>query len=107
MPDLSKTFDCLQRNLLIEKLDIYGIIEASNSWYEKLLGFKVDHELNFNEHVLSLYKKATPKINTLSRIAYCKTFDQRRLILNSFNNITFLLLSDSKGVWKQKAKWKN
>ena len=55
-----------------------------NSKYEKLLGVKVDHELNFNEHVSSLCKKASQKLKALSRIASCMTFDQRRLILNSF-----------------------
>ena len=57
---------------------------VSNSKYEKILGFKVDHELNFNEHVSSLCKKASQKLNVLSRIACCMTYDQRRLILNSF-----------------------
>ena len=57
---------------------------VSNSKYEKLLGVKVDHELNFNEHVSSLCKKASQKLNALSRIASCMTFDQRRLILNSY-----------------------
>ena len=57
---------------------------ASNSKYEKLLGIKVDHELNFNEHVSWLCKKASQKVNALSRIASYMTFDQRRLILNSF-----------------------
>ena len=57
---------------------------VSNSQYEELLGVKIDHELNFNEHVSSLCKKASQKLNTLSRIASCMTFDQRRLILNSF-----------------------
>ena len=57
---------------------------VSNSKYEKLLGVKVDHELNFNEHVSSLCKRASQKLNALSRIASCMTFDQRRLILNSF-----------------------
>ena len=57
---------------------------VSNSKYEKLLGVKVDHELNFNEHVSSLCKKASQKVNALSRIASYMTFDQRRLILNSF-----------------------
>ena len=57
---------------------------VSNSKYEKLLGVKVDHELNFNEHVSSLCKKASQKVNALSRIASYLTFDQRRLILNSF-----------------------
>ena len=54
---------------------------VSNSKYEKLLGVKVDHELNFNEHVSSLCKKASQKLNALSRIASCMTFDQRRLML--------------------------
>ena len=57
---------------------------VSNSKYEKLLGVKIDHELSFNEHVLSLYKKASQKPIALSRIASCVTLDQRRLILNSF-----------------------
>ena len=57
---------------------------VSNSKYEKLLGVKVDHELNFSEHVSSLCKKGSQKLNTLSRIASCMTFDQKRLILNSF-----------------------
>ena len=57
---------------------------VSNGKCEKLLGVKVDHELNFNEHVLSLCKKASQKLDAVSRIASCMTFDQRRLILNSF-----------------------
>ena len=56
---------------------------VSNSKYEKLLGVKVDHELIFNEHV-SLCKEAIQKLHALSQIASCTTFDQRRLILNSF-----------------------
>ena len=58
---------------------------VSNSKCEKFLGVKVDHELNFNKHVSSLCKKASQKLNTLSRIASCMTFDQRSLILNSFS----------------------
>ena len=57
---------------------------VSNSKYEKMLGVKKDHELNFNEHVSSLCKKASQKLNVLSRIASSMTFDQRRLVLNSF-----------------------
>ena len=57
---------------------------ASNNKYEKLLGLKVDHELNFNEHVSLLCKKASQKLNALSRIASSMILDQRGLILNSF-----------------------
>ena len=51
---------------------------------KKMLGVQIDHELNFNEHVSSLCKKAIQKLDALSRIASCMTFDKRRLILNSF-----------------------
>ena len=57
---------------------------VSNSKYEKLLGVKIDQELNLNEHVSSLCKKASQKLTALSRIASSMTFDQRRLILNFF-----------------------
>ena len=57
---------------------------VSNSKYERLLGVKIDHELNFNEHVSSLCKRASQKLYAPSRKASCMTFDQRRLILNSF-----------------------
>ena len=52
-------------------------------------GVKVDHEVNFNEHVSKLCKKASQKLNAVSRIESCMTFDQRRLILNSFNTSHF------------------
>ena len=61
----------------------------SNTSSEKLLGIKIDQEFNFNEHVTSLCKKASQKLNALSRIAFAMTFDQRRLIVNSFINSQF------------------
>ena len=57
---------------------------VSSSKYEKLLGVKIDHELHFTEHVSSLCKKPSQKLNALSRIASSTIFNQRRLILNSF-----------------------
>ena len=62
---------------------------VSNSKYEKLLGVKVDHQLNFIEHASSLWKKTSQKLNALSGIASCVTFDQRRLIFNSFITLHF------------------
>ena len=38
---------------------------VSNSKYEKLLGVKTDHELNFNEHVSLLCRKVSQKLNAL------------------------------------------
>ena len=39
---------------------------VTKSKYEKLLGFKIDHELNFNEHVSLLCRTASQKLNALS-----------------------------------------
>ena len=69
---------------------------VTNSKYEKLLEVKVDHELNFNEHVSSLCRKASQKLNALSLIGSCMTFNQRRLIFNSFITSHF---SYCVGVW--------
>ena len=56
----------------------------SSSKCEKLLGIKIDSHLNFKEHIESLCKKASQKINVLSRLASSMNFEQRRLIMNSF-----------------------
>ena len=49
-----------------------------------MLEVKEDHEFNFNEHVSSLCKKTSQKLNALAGITSWVTFDQRRFILNSF-----------------------
>ena len=50
---------------------------------ENLLGIKIDSHLNFKEHVESLRKKASQKINAPSRLASSMNFEQRTLIMNS------------------------
>ena len=45
-----------------------GSFEIKNTNCEKLLGIKVDSRLNFNEHLDGIIKKASCKINALSRI---------------------------------------
>ena len=42
---------------------------ANSSKCEKLLGAKTDNELKFEEHIRSIYKKASAKLNDLSRVA--------------------------------------
>ena len=58
--------------------------KISNSSHEKLLGVTIDHKLNFEEHVQNLCKKASQKVNALTRISSLMNFEQRKLILNSF-----------------------
>ena len=72
-------------NLLLSGSDsskiIIGCKTISSSKCEKLLGIKIDNNLNFNE---SLCKRASQKINALSRLAPSMAFEQRRLIIDSF-----------------------
>ena len=56
----------------------------SSSKCEKLLGIEIGNNLNFKEHIESLHRKASQKINALSRLASSMNFEQRRLIMNSF-----------------------
>ena len=44
-----------------------GPLEIKNTNCEKLLGIKVDSRLNFNDHLGGIIKKASCKINALSR----------------------------------------
>ena len=51
---------------------------------QKTLGIKIGSHLNFKEHIESLCKKTSQKINALSRLASSIKFEHRRLIMNSF-----------------------
>ena len=58
-------------------------IEIENSNCEKLLGVKIHSKLNFKEHLDGIIKKASRKINALSRIAPYINIGKRRLLMNS------------------------
>ena len=59
-------------------------IEIENSNCERLLEVKIDLKLNFKEHLDGIIKKASRKINALSRIASYMNIEKRRLLMNSF-----------------------
>ena len=59
-------------------------IEIENSYCERLLGIKIDSKLNFKEHLNGITKKASRKINALSRIVPYMNIGKRRLLMNSF-----------------------
>ena len=50
----------------------------------KLLGINIDNKLTFEQHVDSLCNKASHKLNALERLAHYMSFEQRKLIMNSF-----------------------
>ena len=59
-------------------------IEVENSHYEKLLGVKVDNNLKFKEHLEGIIKKASKKVNVLSRITPYMNITKGKLLMNSF-----------------------
>ena len=52
---------------------------------EKLLWLTIDRNLNFDDHVFSLCKKAGRKLAALSRISNCMNFEKEKK--NSFKSI--------------------
>ena len=75
-------------HLLLTDTDCQGMEvcneKIENSFCEKLLGIKIDTKLKFEEHVETLCKKASQKINALTRKLSSMTFQQKKLRLNSF-----------------------
>ena len=59
-------------------------IELENTSSEKLLGITIDSKLNFKEHLEGIIKKASRKVNVLSRITPYMNLTKRKLLMNSF-----------------------
>ena len=60
-----------------------------NSQCEKLLGVKIDVNLNFSEHISDLCKKASRKISALARIAPFMSIEKRKVVMNAFFTTQF------------------
>ena len=56
----------------------------SNSNEEKLLGLKIDAKLSFENHVLSLCKKASQKLHELARILNYMDLSKRKCLMKAF-----------------------
>ena len=54
------------------------------SYQEKLLGLTIDKNLNFNEHLSNVCKKASKKVTALARLAKIVPFEKKRLLFKSF-----------------------
>ena len=49
-----------------------------------MLGILFDNKFDSGEHVTSLYRKASQKLNALARVAHYMNLIQNRLIMNAF-----------------------
>ena len=61
-----------------------GNYTIDNSECEKLLGVKIDVNLNFSDHISDLCKKANRKISALARVTPFMVLEKRKLIMNAF-----------------------
>ena len=61
-----------------------GNYTIDNSECEKLLGVKIDVNLNFSDHISDLCKKASRKISALARVTPFMVLEKRKLIMNAF-----------------------
>ena len=55
----------------------------------KLLGIQIDSELTFNSHIKTLCKKASQKLNALSRLCAFLPFHRRKMLMHAFFNSQF------------------
>ena len=61
-----------------------GNYTIDNSECEKLVGVKIDVNLNFRDHISGLCKKASRKISALARVTPFMVLKKRKLIRNTF-----------------------
>ena len=55
-----------------------------------LLGVTIDHELNFNDHVSKLCKKASTKLHALARVSKYISTNKLRIIMKAFISVWVL-----------------
>ena len=61
-----------------------GDYTIDNSECEKLLGVKIDVNLNFNDHISDLCKKTSRKVSTLARATPFMGLSNRKLLMKAF-----------------------
>ena len=62
---------------------------TDSSIKEVLLGITIDKELEFDDHVNNLCKKACQKLNALARIAPFMNIEKKRIIMKAFIELQF------------------
>ena len=96
--NIDKLFDWLSDNVLKANPDKRHLLmntdenvalkikneTITNSSNEKLLGVLFNNKFDFDEHVTSLCRKASQKLNALARVAYYMNLAQGMFIMNAF-----------------------
>ena len=61
-----------------------GEFDVKNSKEEKLLGVKIDSKFSFENHISSLYEKASQKLHALARVVNCMDLAKRASLMKAF-----------------------
>ena len=67
-----------------------ALVESSLT--EKLLGIQSDSDLNFGEHISSIWNKVAKKINVLSRLVNYMSLGNRRMVMKAFKNLSLIIV---------------
>ena len=62
----------------------YDEIRLKKTTTKKLLGITIDKHLNFNEHLTNVCKRASRKLNALSRVSSFLSYQEKKVMSNSF-----------------------
>ena len=82
-----KLLDCGHKfESMICKIENAQVIETH---IVKLLGIQIDTELTFNNQIKTLCKKASQKLNALSRLCAFLPFHRRKMLMQAFFNSQF------------------
>ena len=77
-----KSHMCLGKNLDDDEVLNFNNLTVKSSKEVEIFGVKIDNNLNFNNHIKSIYRKAGQKLSTMLRISSNLNVRQKNYYIN-------------------------
>ena len=77
-------FMCLGSNLLEDEIFVYKNFKLKSTFVNEALGINIDREIKFDKHIKYVCKKASNKLNALTKMANILDPFQKKTIFKSF-----------------------